>query len=126
MRVAIAFVLLLTVSGTASAQRRCVKGIPCGGTCISATKTCRVGTAPAPKARSLGAADSVAPAVRTPLIPVEQARAIAPFVGSATGHTYYPVGDCFAATQIPDSLRVYFASESAARLLRYDRVTRCF
>jgi hypothetical protein len=27
------------------AQRNCTKGIPCGGSCIAATKTCHVGTA---------------------------------------------------------------------------------
>jgi len=35
---------LLLLASAASAQRRCVKGIPCGGSCISASKTCRIGT----------------------------------------------------------------------------------
>jgi len=34
---------LLLLASVASAQRRCVKGIPCGGSCISASMTCRVG-----------------------------------------------------------------------------------
>lgn len=36
--------LLIALASPASAQRRCKKGIPCGGSCISATKTCRVGS----------------------------------------------------------------------------------
>ena len=35
--------LLVPIASTAGAQRHCKKGIPCGGTCISATKTCHVG-----------------------------------------------------------------------------------
>jgi hypothetical protein len=50
---------------------------------------------------------------------------VAPFVGSATGRYFYPVADCDAGAEIPDSLRVYFASERAATLLRYERGARC-
>ena len=35
---------LLLAAAPAVAQKNCTKGIPCGKTCISATKTCRVGT----------------------------------------------------------------------------------
>jgi hypothetical protein len=126
MRLLFGLTLLALLNTTASAQRRCVKGIPCGGTCISATKTCHVGiippqrTEPAPTVRTLHSEQAVGP------VSVDAGRAAAPFVGSATGHTYYPVEGCDAAASIPDSLRVYFASETAARLLRYERVTRCF
>lgn len=127
MRLVIGFALLALLSTTARAQRRCVKGIPYGGTCISATKTCHVGSTPAPRrtepaptARTLRSEQAVGP------VSVDAGRAAAPFVGSATGHTYYPVKGCDAAALIPDSLRVYFASETAAKFLRYERVTRCF
>lgn len=35
---------LLLLATPAASQKRCVKGIPCGGTCISASKTCHVGS----------------------------------------------------------------------------------
>jgi hypothetical protein len=35
---------LLLVASPVVAQKNCTKGIPCGKTCISATKTCRVGS----------------------------------------------------------------------------------
>lgn len=38
---AVAFLLPVAV---AAGQKTCKKGIPCGGTCISASKTCHVGT----------------------------------------------------------------------------------
>lgn len=53
-RVTWAVVLCALVGGEAHAQKRCTKGIPCGGTCISASKTCRVGSpspSPAPSTR---------------------------------------------------------------------------
>src|SRR5688572_10957598 len=53
-------ILLVAAAIPAEAQRRCTKGIPCGNTCISATKTCRVGSGSATKAGSTRP-DSVAP-----------------------------------------------------------------
>jgi 5-methylcytosine-specific restriction endonuclease McrA len=43
--------LALGVAGPLAAQKQCHKGIPCGNSCISASKTCHVGTAP-PRAAS--------------------------------------------------------------------------
>ena len=37
-------VLGLLLAVPAEAQKNCTKGIPCGNTCISASKVCRVGT----------------------------------------------------------------------------------
>jgi hypothetical protein len=45
-RISFALLAMLVAAGTsADAQRVCKKGIPCGGTCISASKTCHVGSA---------------------------------------------------------------------------------
>ena len=120
----LALVSLLTLSGAALAQRRCVKGIPCGGTCISATKTCHVGSAPAPRSDESTSRERTL-TYRAGGVSAAKTRVTAPFVGSATGHYFYPVADCDAASEIPESLRVYFASERAATLLRYERGARC-
>jgi hypothetical protein len=53
------FVLILGPTAL-FAQRRCVKGIPCGGSCIAANKVCRVG-APTPTPTP-AAKDTVRPA----------------------------------------------------------------
>ena len=45
MRYTAIAVLTLGLSAfSLEAQKRCVKGIPCGNTCIAANKTCRIGT----------------------------------------------------------------------------------
>jgi hypothetical protein len=55
MRWTLVVLFLALVSTSAEAQKRCVKGIPCGNTCISANKTCRIGS----PASSSGSAQSV-------------------------------------------------------------------
>lgn len=45
-RLALLLTALLVLPSAADAQRRCVKGKPCGNTCIAANRTCRVGTPP--------------------------------------------------------------------------------
>ena len=46
MRAIVLALLLSLVPIVADAQRNCVKGKPCGNTCIARDKTCRIGTAP--------------------------------------------------------------------------------
>lgn len=53
--------LTLTAARDLEAQRNCVRGIPCGNTCIAANRTCRTGTppsrpAPEPNTRTTTAA----------------------------------------------------------------------
>jgi hypothetical protein len=48
MRIALAILFLAAPLASADAQKRCVKGIPCGNTCISASKTCRIGSPSTP------------------------------------------------------------------------------
>lgn len=44
MRIALSVLVIALFATSAEAQKRCVKGIPCGNSCISASKTCRIGT----------------------------------------------------------------------------------
>ncbi len=41
----------VSLPSTAEGQKRCKKGIPCGGACISASRTCRIGS-PSPEPAS--------------------------------------------------------------------------
>lgn len=60
---------LFTPLEAAVAQKNCKKGIPCGNSCISATKTCRIGTpskssdieTPKPQSSTVTKKDSVLP-----------------------------------------------------------------
>lgn len=69
--------MTLLLPDTANAQRQCKRGIPCGGSCISASRSCRVGsssgssesassTLPIPAAASPPRIDSAATLNRTP------------------------------------------------------------
>ena len=44
MRLSRVVLLLVVCALNLQAQKRCVKGIPCGNSCIAANKTCRIGT----------------------------------------------------------------------------------
>jgi deoxyribonuclease-1 len=52
--------LLVILPGAAAAQKKCSKGIPCGNTCISASKVCGIGTvnSPAPEPTYIAPAPS--------------------------------------------------------------------
>lgn len=54
-----ALALSVVVTLPAAAQRACVKGKPCGNTCINVRYTCRVGTPPPPPPSPSPAASSV-------------------------------------------------------------------
>lgn len=41
-------VLAMSAGTTVEAQKKCQKGIPCGNSCISVTKVCRISVAPPP------------------------------------------------------------------------------
>ena len=70
-RLALGAAMLLGLSLAAArdleAQRRCVRGIPCGNTCIAANRTCRTGSppsqpTPAPTSRATPTAPPASPA----------------------------------------------------------------
>jgi hypothetical protein len=51
--------LVAIAAQSATAQKNCKKGIPCGNTCISASKTCHVGEAPPTPKQSLSPTGSI-------------------------------------------------------------------
>lgn len=81
----VALILLVVAFSDADAQRRCTKGIPCGNSCISAGKTCRVGTGTAvaaprePPRAAPPRADSISPVRLQPerLVPPDTGPSIA-------------------------------------------------
>jgi hypothetical protein len=100
------------------AQPRCKKGIPCGNSCISATKVCRIGSADPPPP----------PPPSSPILPMISPRSLydsstqpqSMWVGSVDGEVYYYAGCPTAAKLTPDE-RIYFKSEEQARAARYRR-----
>src|SRR4051812_27947131 len=83
-----------------SAQKNCKKGIPCGRTCISVSKTCHVGTAasdsPAMRPRQAGQAAPVSDAAQSRSVATAS---LGEWVGSSRGHTYYRAG-CSGASKL--------------------------
>lgn len=85
MRKTIALLALLVAAGATdlAGQRRCVRGIPCGNTCIAANKTCRVGSGTATSARPPTASSTLRTA-RTVTVPSG-----ALYVASPAGRTFF-------------------------------------
>lgn len=79
---------LLTLATPVSAQKHCVKGIPCGGSCISATKVCHVGSSSATQTPRAGIA-SPAAALSASAIPMAAVGSpyVAPVYGPHPGYT---------------------------------------
>lgn len=112
--------LFLTVAAiiafpvAADAQKRCVKGKPCGNTCIAVNKTCRVGTP-----------SYTPPPSRTPPAPTtaraEPAESL-PWVASSRGQVYYKRG-CSNANRLAPENRIYFRTEAEAKRAGYRRST---
>ncbi len=109
--VLLAVAALIAFPVAADAQKRCVKGKPCGNTCIAANKTCRVGapsytppspTPPAATAVPLQAGDSQL------------------WVASSRGHVYYKRG-CSNANRLALQNRIYFRTEDQAQRAGYRR-----
>ena len=124
---------LTVVTAPAVEAQNCRKGIPCGNSCISASKVCRVGGG---TARSAGeptapppARPSVAPSSLSPETPAgseERPQSTAntaaqyPWVGSFVDGVYFRA-DCSAANDLAPTNRRYFPSEAVARDAGYRR-----
>lgn len=105
-RTMLSVLALLLLASPSAGQRRCVKGIPCGGTCISATKTCHVGS---------GSATAAPKPTRTaPTAAPDGAR----FVASSKGQVYY-LATCTAARRLSPANRIYFKSDKEALAAGY-------
>lgn len=125
MRIVVTVALLLTLAATAEAQRVCKKGIPCGGSCISATKTCRVGTTTADttsrRPQPTSPEDQAALVRRlTGDTGAKTSFELGPFVGSVDGNVYYSAG-CTTAWKLTPEERLYFKSEQDAVAQGYHR-----
>jgi hypothetical protein len=115
MRFRIVAALCVLLPASLAAQRQCKKGIPCGGTCIAANKTCHVGT------KSSGAARTPdpGPALST-ATSADPPSAASDWVASSVGHTYYKSG-CSSAKRLAAKNRMYFKSEGDAKKAGYTR-----
>lgn len=128
MRIIVAAVFLLILAASADAQPNCKKGIPCGNSCISATKTCRIGTpagepATQPAKRPADTPDPEREAFLRRLRGQVDAQVLidgGPFLGSVDGNIYYVTG-CATATKLSFDEIVYFKSEQEAIAKGYRR-----
>jgi len=117
MRRSVLVLLALLVPAALAAQKQCKKGIPCGGSCISATKTCRIGAAAAAKTPvpNATAAQTTRPVAGPPATGVASSGASnGAWVASSRGHTYYRAG-CAGGNKLAVANRVYFKSEADAK-----------
>jgi hypothetical protein len=96
--------------GLAEAQKRCAKGIPCGNTCISASKTCRVGSGSATKAPT---SQSTPASKAAPVIPEGTQ-----YVASSMGTVYYWVG-CNGWKHLATANLVFFKTADEAKKAGY-------
>ena len=107
-RLLVALCALVALPIVAEAQKQCVKGKPCGNSCIAANKTCHVG-APAATPAAQSASSAAEPSVST-----------YPWVASSRGQIYYRRG-CSNASNLARENRRYFRTEEAARDAGYTR-----
>lgn len=94
-------------------QPRCRKGIPCGNSCISASKTCRIDGSTSTPSRP--------PSVQSLLDPTSGARAPDSsqyVVGSKRTRLFVPWGCAFGA-RIPPDERIVLASAAVAKAVNY-------
>ena len=104
---------LLLAPGPGSAQPNCKKGIPCGNSCISASKVCRIGQAPAP--------DTAKPAPRSPAPTAAAAVSTdSSWVASFADGVFFKA-ECPAALDLAPANRRYFRSEQLAAAAGYRR-----
>ena len=110
--------LFLIVGGwpaAAEAQRNCTKGKPCGNSCISRDKVCRIGAPLSESAASPQSEKSSAPAARTLTAgtsaeggPAATATEF-PWVGSFADGVYFKA-TCLPARDLAPANRRYFRS----------------
>ncbi len=114
---ATAVLAVAVLTSSASAQKHCRKGIPCGNTCIAATKTCHVQTVSPPASNDAPLSrDTAKSAARS----TTEGAVNPPWVASSRGRTYYRTG-CSAANKLAPDNRIYFKSEEDAKAAGYRR-----
>ena len=112
MKVLLLLLALLLSPGIVQAQKNCKKGIPCGNTCISATKTCRQAPPPAPL--PLHNAKPNGMLLHSPAYP---------FAASPRGRTYYAnISGCRGLLRLQGY--VYFRTRGEAEAKGLTRSTQ--
>jgi hypothetical protein len=96
----------------ATAQTQCVKGKPCGGTCIAVRKSCHV-------ERPAYAPPSDSTPVAAESVRADPGNGMA-WVASSRGEVYYRRG-CSNANRLVAENRVYFRTEEEAKRAGYRR-----
>ena len=107
-RLTLASVLLLVLFGLgnpAFAQRNCVKGKPCGKSCIAKNKTCRIST---PKTKSANKSNARPSASRSTTVPAN-----VKYVASSRGRVYYPTTCAAWRSLSKNNLRFFETAEDA-------------
>jgi hypothetical protein len=125
----IVLVLALTFAPLAAAQKNCKKGIPCGNSCISATKVCRIGSAPStPEPMPATSAEaSTARSFAAQISAGDSAPATEfPWIGSFADGVYFQA-TCPAALDLAPTNRRYFRTHQDAEGAGYrrSRTTGC-
>jgi hypothetical protein len=114
-RLLLAVACLIAFPVLADAQRRCVKGKPCGNTCIARNKTCRVDSP------SYTPPPAQAPPAAAPSSQTEPSDSMM-WIASSRGQVYYRRG-CSNAKQLAPENRIYFRTEKQAQEAGYRRST---
>ncbi len=112
MKGVILLISLVAFPPAAAAQKQCVKGKPCGHTCIAVAKTCHVerpAYAPPSDTDSAPAGTALA-----------EPGAGMSWVASSRGEVYYRRGCVNASRLVPEN-RVYFRTEEEAKRAGYRR-----
>lgn len=118
----VTLLLALLIPAGLTAQRNCKKGIPCGGTCISATKTCHVGTTqPSPQPDTGLHRVSRPDESQETLVDRLVGSPAQYFVGSVDGVVYYLASCTTAIQKLSDDEKIYFVSEAEAKSKGYRR-----
>jgi len=126
----LALVALTVSAASADAQRNCKKGIPCGGSCISATKVCRVGSGTATKDGDKQNGDSAYEAAlaeirrgantNTQPYGLISVRNDSSWVASVDGAVFYR-STCLTARKLTPDESIYFLTEIDAMKAGYRR-----
>ena len=112
MKGLVLLISLVALPLVAAAQKQCVKGKPCGHTCIAAAKTCHVER---PAYAPPSDMDSAPPGTA-----VAEPGADWSWVASSSGEVYYRRG-CANANRLAPANRVYFRTEEEAKRAGYRR-----
>ena len=99
------FIALTLVANPALAQKNCVKGKPCGNSCIAKNKTCRIATTKTNNATKSTARPSNS---RSAAVPTGMN-----YVASSRGRVYYPTSCAAWRTLSKNNLRFFETAEDA-------------